>query len=143
MLKRFKSSVSCSADEIKKKLKIVADQENEVFKVEYKQKVNDWYKNEIERLHEKIKWEQAVVKRNRKINDKLYDKLKKSDERFEECKAMITKLEEEKEKLIYGKCQISVIILCSFANLSVFYVFTSLSNSWLYNIRVVQTSFSN
>ena len=108
MLKRFKSSVSCSADEIKKKLKIVADQENEVFKVEYKQRINDWYKNEIERLHEKIKWEQAVVKRNRKINDKLYDKLKKSDERFEECKAMITKLEEEKEKLIYGKCQISV-----------------------------------
>ena len=116
MLKRFKSSVSCSADEIKKKLKIVADQENEVFKVEYKQRINDWYKNEIERLHEKIKWEQAVVKKKRDRIDQLHDKLDKSDQQFqisekqvEECKTMITKLEEEKKEL-EGKCEARVII---------------------------------
>ena len=111
MTQRFKSIVSNSTDKIEDKLKIEADQE----KKKYKQEVIEKSRERMEILQKKL--------------EESEQQFQNSEKQVEECKTMITKYEEEKKlMLIYGKCQISVTIHCSFANLSVVYLFTSLSN---------------
>ena len=113
MTQRFKSIVSYSTDKIEDKLKIEADQEKAKYKAKCKQEVIEKSRERMEILQKKL--------------EESEQQFQNSEKQVEECKTMITKYEEEK-KLTDGKCQISVTILCSVKNLSVVYLFTSLSN---------------